>query len=142
MKTERPMQRPKVIPSDPAWEAMKASRRNLTHDEAVQLIAFLHRQYRSLCGDQAPVDVYTILRTLTAKRIAFVLTGAHGFGAWTGRPRNTHDVDILVNAGRSHAPAIKAMQVLYPELEVTTSQNLTAFFIPGEKWSVIDVGCP
>src|SRR2546430_2213507 len=118
MRTHRPMQRAKVIPSDPAWEAMKATRRNLTHDEAVQLIAFLHRQYRSLCSDQPPVDVYTILRTLIGKRIAFVLTGAHGFGAWTGRPRNTHDVDILVKAGRSHARAVKAMRALYLELEV------------------------
>ena len=105
MRTEQPMRRPNVAPGDPAWEAMKAARRGLSHDEAVQEIAFLQRQYRLQWSNRvppSPVDLNVVLRTLIQKRIPFVLTGAHGIGGWTGRPRNTQDVDILVKPGRNH----------------------------------------
>ncbi len=139
------MRRPNLAPSDPAWEAMKAARRDLGHDEAVQEVAFLQRQYRSQWSNRvppSPVDLNVVLRTLTQKRIPFVLTGAHGLSGWTGKPRNTQDVDILVKAGRNHARAVKAVQALYPQLEVRIFTGLTAFFLPGETASVIDVACP
>jgi hypothetical protein len=139
------MRRPKFISSDPAWEAMKATRRNIGHDDAVQLSFFLQKQYRSQWSSHvppSPVDLNTILRTLIQKRIPFVLTGAHGIGGWTGRPRSTQDVDILVKAGRNHGRAVNAVRALYPELEVRTFTGLTAFFVQGEKESVIDVVCP
>ncbi len=139
------MRRPNLAPRDAAWEAMKASRRNLGHDQAVQEIVFLQRQYRmqwSNCVPASPVDLNVILRTLIEKRIPFVLTGAHGIGGWTGRPRGTQDVDILVKAGRNHGRAVKAVRALYPQLEVRTFTGLTAFFVPGETASVIDVACP
>src|SRR5450759_873175 len=136
------MQRAKFISSDPAWEAMKATRRNLLHDDAAQLSFFLTNQYRSQWSDHvpfSPVDLNVILRTLTQKRIPFVLTGAHGIGGWTGRPRSTQDVDILVKAGRNYGRAVKAVRALYPQLEVRTFPGLTAFFVQGERESVIDV---
>ncbi len=139
------MRRPNVIQSDPAWEAMKAARRPLLHDEAVQEIAFLQRQYRIQWSNRvppSPVDLNVVLRTLTQKRIPFVLTGAHGIGGWTGKPRNTQDVDLLVKAGRNHGRAVKAVQALYPQLEVRTFTGLTTFFVAGETDSVIDVACP
>jgi hypothetical protein len=139
------MQRRNVLPSDPAWEAMKAARRDLGHDQAVQEIAFLQRQYRLQWSNRvppSPVDLNVVLRTLTEKRIPFVLTGAHGIGGWTGKPRNTQDVDLLVKAGRNHGRAVKALRALYPQLEVRTFTGLTAFFVPGETASVIDVACP
>ena len=139
------MRRPNLAPSDPAWEAMKAARRDLGHDEAVQEVAFLQRQYRSQWSNRvppSPVDLNVVLRTLTQKRIPFVLTGAHGLSGWTGKPRNTQDVDILVKAGRNHARAVKAVQAIYPQLEVRIFTGLTAFFLPGETASVIDVACP
>ena len=139
------MRRPNLAPSDPAWEAMKAARRDLGHDEAVQEVAFLQRQYRSQWSNRvppSPVDLNVVLRTLTQKRIPFVLTGAHGLSGWTGKPRNTQDVDILVKAGRNHARAVKAVQALYPQLEMRIFTGLTAFFLPGETASVIDVACP
>ena len=86
-KTERRKLRAKVAPSDPEWERMKAARRNLDHDDAVQESAFLQRQFYALWGDRvpnSPVDLNVILRTLTEKKIRFVLTGAHGIGGWTG----------------------------------------------------------
>lgn len=130
---------------DADWQSAKAARRNLDHDEAVQESYFLQRQFRSLWSERmlpSPVDLNQILRTLTDKKIPFVLTGAHALGGWTGRPRDTHDVDILVRAGRNHARAVKAIRALYPDLEVRTFTGVTAFFLPGEKQSVIDVAFP
>jgi hypothetical protein len=70
------------------------------------------------------------------------LTGAHALGTWTGRPRATKDIDILVKAGRNHARAVKAIQELYPELEMRNFAGVAAFFVPGETDSVIDVTFP
>jgi Nucleotidyl transferase AbiEii toxin, Type IV TA system len=142
MKTQR---HAKVVSTDPAWEAMKAARRNLSHDDAVQNVFFLQRRFHSLWRNgmaSLPVDLNVILKTLTEKRIPFVLTGAHGISGWTGRPRSTEDVDILVKAGRNHARAVKAIRELYPQLEVRDFTGVMAFFVPGEKASVIDVTYP
>jgi hypothetical protein len=86
------MRRANVVASDPEWETAKASRRRLGHDEAVQEVSFLQRQFRVQWSNRvppSPVDLNLILRTLTEKRIPFVRTGAHGISGWTGKPRNT-----------------------------------------------------
>jgi hypothetical protein len=90
----------------------------------------------------SPVDLNQILKTLTEKKIPFVLTGAHAIGGWTGRPRATQDVDILVKAGRNLTRAVNAIKKLYPHLEVRTLFGVTAFFVPGESDSVIDITYP
>jgi hypothetical protein len=139
------MRRANVVPTDTAWEKAKAGRRRLTHDEAVQEVSFLQRQFRSQWSNRvppSPVNLNLILRTLTQKRIPFVLTGAHGIAGWTGKPRNTQDVDVLVKAGRNHARAVNALRALYPELEVRSFTGVTAFFVSGEKSSVIGVASP
>lgn len=92
--------------------------------------------------EPAKIELRAILQTLTDKRIPFVLTGAHALGGWTGDPRATHDVDILVKGGRNHARAVKALRELYPHLEVHTFFGVTGFFVPGDKKSVIDVTYP
>jgi hypothetical protein len=71
-----------------------------------------------------------------------VLTGAQAIGGWTGRPRATKDVDLLVKPGRSLTRAVKAIRELYPQLEVREFAGVWAFFVPGEKDSVIDVTYP
>jgi hypothetical protein len=145
MKTERRKGRTSVAFSDPAWEAAKAARRNLDHDEAVQEVFFLQRQYRLQWSNRmakSPVDLNLILRTLAQKRIPFVLTGAHGIASWTGQPRDTQDVDVLVKGGRNHTRAVNAIKALYPQLEVRNFTGVMAFFVPGEKKSVIDVTYP
>jgi hypothetical protein len=38
--------------------------------------------------------------------------------------------------------AVKALQALYPELEVHNFTGVVSFFVPGERESVIDVTCP
>src|ERR1700693_2051178 len=123
------------IVSDPEWEKAKAARRNIDHDDAVQESCFLQRQFRTLwSGTMAtsPVDLNLILKTLTQKRIPFVLTGAYAIGGWTGRPRDTHDVDILVKGGRNHARAVNAIKALYPQLDMRDFTGVSAFFIPVE----------
>jgi hypothetical protein len=144
MKIERLMRRANFISSDPAWEAMKAARRNLRHDDAVQMSFFLLKQYRSLWRSHvpSPVDVYVILKTLRQKRIPFVLTGGFSIGGWTGRPMSTQDVDILVKAGRNYGRTVNTIQSLYPQLEARPFPGFTAFLLQGESLSVIDVIYP
>ena len=88
------------------------------------------------------VDLDRVLEALTAKKIPFVLTGAHGISGWTGRPRATHDVDILVKSGSPYTRAVRVIRDLYPQLEERRFAGLTAFFPPGEKQSVIEVIYP
>ncbi len=130
--------------SDPEWEATKAARRSLGHAEAVreceQLTALYRR--RGQRRTSGMVDLTSIIRALQAQKVPFVLTGAHGISAWTGRPRATYDVDILVKGGRNYARAVKALRALYPNLEVREVVGVTGFFVPGEKMSRIDVTYP
>jgi hypothetical protein len=90
----------------------------------------------------AKIELHQILQTLTSKKIPFVLTGAHAIGGWTGEPRATKDVDILVKPGRNFARAVKAIRELYPHLEMKNFHGVAAFFVPGETKSVIDVTYP
>lgn len=141
----RRTRRAPVLLGNPAWEAAKAARRSIGHGDAVQESFFLQKQFRTLWSGRmapSPVDLNQILRTLSQKKIPFVLTGAHAIGGWTGRPRATHDVDILVKRGRNYARAVRALKELYPHLEVRDLSGVTAFFISGEKTSVIDITYP
>ncbi len=90
----------------------------------------------------AKIELIRILRTLRRKRIPFVLTGAHAIGGWTGEPRATKDVDILVKGGQNHSRAVHAIRELYPHLEARVFSGVTAFFLPGESKSVIDITYP
>ena len=114
------------------------------HAAAVQESAAITRvQWRLMKkAGSAMIDLNRVLRILNARRIRFVLTGAHAIGGWTGQPRATKDVDILVKAGRSHARAVKALGEAFPQLEVRTFSGLTAFFVRGDTQSVIDVAYP
>jgi hypothetical protein len=134
----------KWLPGIPEWEASKANRRNLSHSEAVQECAFLSTQYRKMWSTMAYVliDLDRILEALTANKVPFVLTGAHGISSWTGRPRATRDVDLLVKSGRNYTRAVGVIGELYPDLEVHRFAGLTGFFPPGEKESIIDVIYP
>jgi hypothetical protein len=106
--------------------------------------AYLSDLYRRMHRSMSPVqpELRQIVTALREKKIRFVLTGAYGISTWTGRPRSTHDVDILVKGGRNHARAIKALRALYPQLEVRNLTSVASFFVPGERDSVIDVTYP
>jgi hypothetical protein len=141
---KRPVPRAsKWLPGNPEFEAIKAIRRDISHAEGVRECDQLTTQYRKMWGDMADVvHVDEIIRTLTAKKIPFVLTGAHGISGWTGRPRATQDVDILVKGGRNFARAVTAIRTLYPHLESRRFAGVTGFFPPGKKDSVVDVTYP
>jgi hypothetical protein len=134
----------KALPGRPEWEAIEAYRRPLTHAAAVAECGELSELYRRMWQRRAAgmVDLHDIVRALRTKKVPFVLTGAHGISGWTGRPRSTKDVDILVKAGRNYARAVKALRELYPSLEVHSFAGVTGFFLPGEKESLIDVTYP
>jgi hypothetical protein len=149
-KAERPVpiaKKPrngKWLAGDPEWEAMKAIRRNLSHAAAVRECAHLTTQYRKMWAAMADVivDLDRVLKALTAKKVPFVLSGAHGISGWTGRPRATHGIDILVKGGKNYARAVNVIRTLYPELEARRFAGVTGFFPPGEKESVVDVTYP
>jgi hypothetical protein len=107
--------------------------------ECADLSAMYRRRHRVA---DVVFDFDSIVGILQKKKISFVLTGAHGISTWTGRSRATHDVDILVKAGRNFARALKAIEALYPRLEKLALPGVTAFFVAGEKESVIDVIYP
>lgn len=134
----------KAIPGLDEFEAHKARRANISHAQAVRDSEHLRHQFLKLWRPMArpAVELRPIIRALQAKKVPFVLVGAHAIGSYTGRPRATHDVDILVRAGRNHARAVNAIKALYPSLEVRKLPMLTAFFRPGENESVVDVTLP
>jgi hypothetical protein len=132
--------RPRLIgPPDPINENGQPPSPQECVRRTVYLSALFREMHRPMA---APVDFGQIIDTLTAKKIPFVLTGAHAIGIWTGQPRATHDVDILAKGGRNCARAVKALRGLYPALEVRDLSGVMAFFVPGEDQSVIDVTYP
>jgi hypothetical protein len=135
---------PKALEGNAAWESTKATRRNLSPADAVEECDFLSRQYRRMDPAMAKivVELDKVIEALNARKVPFVLTGQHGISSWTGRPRATHDVDILVKVGRNYARAVEVIRQLYPELEMRRFAGVCGFFPPGERQSVIDVTYP
>jgi hypothetical protein len=135
-KAARPTPRDgKGLAGIPEWEAMKAVRRNLSHADAVRECAHLTSQYRRRrpVMSKIMVELDTVIRAMNDKKVPFVLTGAHGISGWTGRPRSTHDIDILVKGGRNYARAVKVIRTLYPELEARRFAGMTGVLSAGRK---------
>lgn len=131
------------LAGDPEWEAVKCTTRNLSAAAAIEECEELTQLYRELWTPMAVnVTLDDIVDALQAKRIPFVLSGAHGFSVWTGRPRATKDVDLLVKHGRNYMRAVEVVKELYPNLEVRRFGTLTAFFLRGKTESVIDISYP
>jgi hypothetical protein len=114
-----PGRHPRDLPPWPA-DAWKGNCRPLSHVAAVRECAFLSEQYRRHWRARSGIviEFRKVVKVLRAKKVPFVLVGAYGISSWTGRPRATHDVDILVRSGRNHARAVKALREAFPELEV------------------------
>jgi hypothetical protein len=58
-----------------------------------------------------------VIRVLIAAKVSFTLVGAHGLGGWTGKPRATEDVDVVV-AQRHVKKAVAALTGAFPNLDV------------------------
>jgi hypothetical protein len=85
-----------------------------------------------------PIEVIRVLRTIGVR---FMLVGAHGLGGWTGAPRATHDVDVLV-ATRGHKKAVKALLAAFPHLEAEDEPAVTRLRDPESGQVRIDVLTP
>jgi hypothetical protein len=58
-----------------------------------------------------------VIRVLNAAKVTFTLVGAHGLGGWTGKPRATEDVDIVV-ALRHVKKSVAALTGAFTHLDV------------------------
>jgi len=130
------------LAGDPEWEAVKSTTRILSVSEAVDECEYLSDFHRDPANRPTKISLDRILQVLQKKRIPFVLTGAHGFSVWTGRPRATRDVDLLLKHGRHYIRAVTAIKELFPNLEARRFGTVTAFFVRGETHSVIDISYP
>jgi Nucleotidyl transferase AbiEii toxin, Type IV TA system len=57
-----------------------------------------------------------VIAVLNREKVSFVLVGAHGIGGWTGKPRATEDVDLVV-AEKQIKKATRALLAEFPQLQ-------------------------
>jgi hypothetical protein len=82
-----------------------------------------------------------VIRVLNAAKVRFMLLGAHGLGGWTGEPRATKDVDVLV-ALRVHKKAVRVLLTAFPHLQTEDNPVVTRFRDPETGDVVLDVMKP
>jgi hypothetical protein len=66
----------------------------------------------------------TVARTLRLAKVRYVLVGAHATNGYTGRPRTTVDVDVIVQFPKKAAKAIAAK---FPKLQVLDTPVVIRF---------------
>ncbi|MBI4615551.1 MAG: hypothetical protein HY720_18175 [Planctomycetes bacterium] len=89
-------------------------------------------------------NMVTPAEVITALDIAgvdFVLAGAYASNVWTGAPRATTDVDVVV-ASRHHRRAVAALRKAFPRLDVVDQQVVTRFQDPGSGRVFVDAMKP
>ncbi|HEY7329519.1 MAG TPA: hypothetical protein VH592_17910 [Gemmataceae bacterium] len=79
-----------------------------------------------------------VIRVLNAAKVRFMLLGAHGLSGWTGEPRATKDVDVLV-AARSHKKAVRALLAVFTHLQAEEHEVVTRLRDPETRDVVLDV---
>ncbi len=82
-----------------------------------------------------------VIRVLNAAKVRFMLLGAHGLGGWTGEPRATKDIDVLV-AARDHKKAARVLLEAFPQLQSEDHQVVTRLRDPETGAILIDVMKP
>jgi hypothetical protein len=82
-----------------------------------------------------------VIRVLNAAKVRFMLLGAHGLVGWTGEPRATKDVDVLV-AARSHKKAVRALLAAFAHLQAEDNPVVTRLRDPETGDVVLDVMKP
>ncbi len=65
-----------------------------------------------------------VARTLRLAKVRYVLVGAHAANGYTGRPRTTVDVDVVV---QFPAKAAKAVRAAFPRLKMLTMPYVIRF---------------
>lgn len=86
----------------------------------------------------SPADLIALL---TDSGVEFVLAGAYATSVWTGRPRATMDVDVVV-APAHHRRAVQAVQDAYPNLQVQETTVVTRFLDPAIGHVVLNLMKP
>lgn len=94
-----------------------------------------------LCRNAGMLEPKQILEVLIGAEIEFVLVGAHGIGGWTGEPRATQDVDVVVRSGH-HKKAIQAVRKAFPELKFKDLPLVTRVYLPETEQVVLDLMKP
>jgi hypothetical protein len=79
-----------------------------------------------------------VIRLLNSARIRFMLVGAHGLGGWTGAPRATQEIDVIV-AARSVRKAVRELLAAFPHLEEDDHPVVTRLRDRETKKVAIDV---
>lgn len=110
--------------------------RRKSHVVALAVSTALSREYV-----RTSVRPATVIDVLNAAGVRFVLAGAHGIGGWTGEPRTTQDVDVLV-AARQVRAAVAALRAAFPRLVVKDTPVVTRFTDPRKGIVVLDVMKP
>lgn len=70
-----------------------------------------------------------VVDALNKAKVSFVLTGAIAIGGYTGEPRATKDVDIIVRP-KDREKATKALAARFPNLAFEPGEALTSFYDP------------
>jgi hypothetical protein len=89
----------------------------------------------------AAITPLQVIRVLNASGIRFMLVGAHGLGGWTGAPRATQDIDVIV-AARTLRKAVRELLAAFPHLEADDHEAVTRLRDQETKKVVIDVMKP
>src|SRR5205085_9899094 len=71
-----------------------------------------------------PIGPDDVARVLNAAKIKYVIVGAHATNGYTGRPRATVDVDVIVQFPKKAAKAIAAA---FPKLQMQDTPVVTRF---------------
>jgi len=79
-----------------------------------------------------------VIRVLNREGIRFVLVGAHGIGGWTGEPRATQDVDVVVGV-KLQKKAVRVLLHHFPHLIADDQEVVTRLRDKETKKVLIDV---
>src|SRR5438477_7546388 len=69
----------------------------------------------------SPTDVARVLREA---RVKYVIVGAHATNGYTGKPRTTVDMDVIVQFPKK---AVSALSAAYPDLTIQDTPVVTRF---------------
>lgn len=79
-----------------------------------------------------------VIRVLNAAKVRFMLVGTHALGGWTGKPRTTTDVDLLIGA-RLHKRAVRVLLAAFPQLRNDEHDDETRLCYTETGQALIDV---
>jgi predicted nucleotidyltransferase len=71
-----------------------------------------------------PIGPAEVARVLSSARMKYVIVGAHATNGYTGRPRTTIDVDVVVQFPKK---AAKIVAAAFPELQMRDTPVVTRF---------------